>query len=76
MLDALVAGAHDPEALAELAKGTLRKKIPALRDALAGRFDAHHALLVGEVLAKLDYLDEAIGRLSVEIDRVVAPFRG
>lgn len=32
------------------------------------------ALLVGEVLAKLNYLDEAIGRLSVEIDRVIAPF--
>lgn len=41
---------------------------------MTGRFTPHHALLVGEVLAKLDYLDEAIGRLSVEIDRVIAPF--
>jgi transposase len=80
MLAALVAGtrdpdaAHDPEALAELARGALRRKIPALRAALTGRFTAHHALLVGEVLAKLDYLDEAIGRLSAEIDRLIAPF--
>jgi len=74
MLAALVQGSRDPEALAELAKGLLRKKIPALRDALTSRFGAHHALLVGEVLAKLDYLDEAIGRLSVEIDQVIAPF--
>jgi transposase len=74
MLDALVAGSRDPETLVELAKGTLRKKIPALRQALTGRFGAHHALLVGEILAKLDYLDEAIGRLTVEIDRVIAPF--
>jgi Transposase IS116/IS110/IS902 family len=44
------------------------------REALAGRFDAHHGLLVGEILAKLDYLDEAIERLSVEIDRLIAPF--
>lgn len=74
MLTALVAGGSDPQALAELAKGVLRTKIPLLREALTGRFSAHHALLVGEILAKLDYLDEAIGRLSEEIDRQLAPF--
>lgn len=74
MLEALVTGSRDPQALAELARGVLRRKIPMLRAALTGRFCAHHALLVGEVLAKLDYLDEAIGRLSTEIDRVIAPF--
>jgi transposase len=74
MLRALVAGERDPEALAELAKGALRRKLPELREALVGRFSAHHALLVGEILAKLDYLEEAIGRLSAEIERVIAPF--
>jgi len=74
MLRALVAGERDPDALAELAKGSLRKKLPALREALEGRFRSHHALLVGEILAKLDYLEEAIGRLSAEIERVIAPF--
>lgn len=74
MLRALVAGQRDPDALAELARGTLRRKLPELREALAGRFSAHHALLVGEILAKLDYLEEAIGRLSDEIERVIAPF--
>lgn len=61
--------------MAELAKGALRAKIPALREALTGRFSVHHALLVGEILAKLDYLDEAIGRLSAEIERLIEPFR-
>lgn len=74
MLAALVSGTRDPEVLAELARGRLRAKLPALREALTGRFDAHHALIVGEILAKLDYLDEAIGRLSDEVDRVIAPF--
>lgn len=74
MLRALVAGERDPQALAELAKGTLRRKLPALREALEGRFAAQHALLVGEILAKLDYMEEAIGRLSAEIERVIAPF--
>lgn len=74
MLEALVSGSKDPDALAELARGVLRKKLPALRAALEGRFGPHHGLLVGQILAKLDFLDEAIANLSSEIDRVIAPF--
>jgi transposase len=74
MLGALVAGTRDPEVLAELAKGTLRKKIPQLKAALEGRFSTHHALLVAEVLEQLDALDESISRLSAEIDRLLVPF--
>jgi len=57
MLDALISGTHDPDVLAELAKGALRKKIPALREALQGRFTGHHALLIGQMLAQIDFLD-------------------
>src|SRR6266851_10325324 len=57
MLDALVAGTTDPELLAELAKGKLRAKIPALREALEGRVEPLHALLLGAILAHLDFLD-------------------
>jgi transposase len=74
MLAALVEGGNDPAALAELAKGALRKKLPALQAALTGRFGRHHALLVGEILAKLDYMEEAIERLSEEVDRMLRPF--
>lgn len=74
MLLALVEGTRDPEVLAELARGRLRQKIPALKDALAGRFGAHHALIVGSILAKLEFLDETISRLSEEIEEVIAPF--
>jgi transposase len=74
MLDALIAGTHDPEMLADLAKGTLRKKIPALREALQGRFSGHHALLVGQMLAQIDFLDETIATLSVQIEELTRPF--
>ena len=47
MLDALIAGERDPEVLAELARRRLRNKIPALKEALVGRFDDHHAELCG-----------------------------
>jgi transposase len=74
MLDALVSGTTDPEVLADLAQGKLRKKIPALRDALHGRFEPLHAILVSSILAHLDFLDEQIAMLSDAIDEVVAPF--
>jgi transposase len=74
MLDALVAGTTDPEILADLALGKLRKKIPALRDALQGRFEALHALLISSILAHLDFLDEQISGLSDAIEEQIAPF--
>ncbi len=74
MLDALVGGTHDPAVLAELAKGRLRAKLPQLREALEGRFRAHHALILGELLGHIDYLDEAIARLSAEVERRISPF--
>jgi transposase len=74
MLEGLVRGTRDPAVLAELARGRLRAKLPELRRALEGRFVSHHALIVGEILAKLDYLEEVIGRLSDEIDSRLVPF--
>ena len=75
MLAALVAGTHDPEVLAALAKGRLRTKLPALREALVGRFRTdHHGLLVAQILAHIDYLDEAIAVLWARIEQVIAPF--
>jgi transposase len=61
--------------LAELAKGRLRQKLPALREALDGRFRSdHHGLLVAQILAHIDYLDETIATLSERIEQVIAPF--
>ena len=74
MLDALVSGTTDPNVLADLARGQLRKKLPALREALVGRFQDEHALIVGQILAHIDFLDEAIDRLSAEIEQQIAPF--
>ena len=74
MLDALVTGTRDPEILAELARGRLRHKLPQLQSALTGRFGPNHALVVGEILAHIDYLDESIGRLQTGIDELIAPF--
>ena len=74
MLAAMLEGTTDAVALADLARGRLRAKLPALQRALAGRFRPHQGFLVTEILAKIDYLEEAISRLTAEIDRQVAPF--
>lgn len=74
MLGALVQGTTDPDVLADLARGKLRRKLAALRQALVGRFRPHHAFLVGQLLAHVDYLDEAVATMSEEIARRLAPF--
>ena len=74
MLRELCEGNHDPVALADLAKGKLRAKLPALRQALEGRFRDHHALLVSHLLAHIEYLDETIGSLSAEVEERMRPF--
>ncbi len=74
MLEALIAGTHDADVLAELARGRLRKKLSALRKALTGGFSPTHRLLISEQLAHLEYIDEAIERLGGEIATMVAPF--
>lgn len=74
MLRALVDGERDPEVLAEMAKGVLRKKMPALRAALAGHFGEHHALLVGIALDHIETLAAAVARLDAQVEAELAPF--
>jgi transposase len=75
ILEALLAGITDPTVLAELARGRLRSKIPALREALAGEFRvAHHGILVAQMLAHVDFLDDSITGLDARIEQTVQQF--
>jgi transposase len=74
MIEALLHGTTDPEALANLARGRLRSKLPALQQALRGQFRPQHAFLITQILSKIDFLEEAIATLTDEIDRQVRPF--
>jgi transposase len=49
MLEALIGGQRDPAALADLAKRRLRSKIPALTEALTGRFTTTTASSPGSI---------------------------
>jgi transposase len=68
ILQALLAGETDPATLAELARGRLRAKRELLEQAVVGHFLPHHAFMISEQLSHLDYLEEAMERLSAEIE--------
>ena len=74
MLDALLAGEDDPLVLAELARGKLRAKLPALRQALDGRVKPHHLVLLGQLLAHIDFLDASIAEVQQAIEQSQAQF--
>jgi len=74
MLAALIAGERDPDTLAALAKGTLRQKLPELREALRGRFRDHHAIILKITMDHVAHLEDAIAALDAEIERVMVPF--
>jgi transposase len=74
MLHALIEGERDPHRLADLARGRLRKKTPALVEALTGRFTDHHAWMLTKMLARIDQIDADIADLDTRIEDHVAPF--
>ena len=67
-------GHSDPAALAELARGSLRHKLPALRQALTGRFNPHHAFLLSRLLADLDNVEELMIEVAERLEAQLAPF--
>jgi transposase len=72
MLKALIAGEGAPEALAELAKRSLRRKRPALAEALTGRVTAHHRFMLEHLLRHIEFLDDAIATCDGHIAALTA----
>jgi transposase len=75
MLRALLDGTHSLDAVAQLAKGKLRRKLPQLVLALDGRLQDHHRLLLDLQLHRLEHLDSHLDRLERHIAERAAPFR-
>lgn len=74
MMAALVAGERDPAVMADLARSKLRRKIPDLTEALTGHFDDHHALIVGQLLARIAATEQAIADLDAHLETAMAPW--
>ncbi len=69
ILQALLDGEHDPQRLAELARGRLRSKRDELAQAVQGTLRDHHRFLLGSQLRQLDFYDSQIAELDQEIAR-------
>ncbi|MFJ6356975.1 IS110 family RNA-guided transposase [Pseudarthrobacter oxydans] len=75
MLEALINGERNPNVLAAMARGTMRSKIPALVDALTGRFKPHHAFMTRLHLDQIDAHTRTIEALTARIEKAMEPFR-
>jgi transposase len=73
MLEALIAGQAGPAAMADLAKRRMRSKIPALTEALTGRFTTHHGYLIRMHLNLIDQYGQALTDLDDRIGEAMAP---
>jgi len=74
MMDALINGQRDPHTLAQLAKGSARKKTARLEEALRGFFTDHHAMILQMMLANSDRLSAQIAELDGRIEEALSPF--
>lgn len=74
MMAALIAGQRDPKDLAQLARSSLRRKIPALEEAFVGRFSDHHGFLLAKMLARVDAIEADIAQVDARIEAHIAPF--
>jgi len=74
MIEALVVGETDPELLASLAKGRLKKKSEQLASALRGLIGPHQRMILGAQLEHIRFLDKQIERLNREVEERMRPF--
>jgi len=74
MIQSLIEGCDDPNALADLARRRLRAKIPQLKQALRGRVTEHHRFVLQMLMRQIDDLESLIAQFSDRIGVVMAPF--
>ena len=74
MVQQMIKGNTDPMVLADLARGPMRKKLEALRMALAGTLTAHHRFLLKQHLEQAEALARKIRLLENEVATRVVPF--
>lgn len=75
ILNALAAGESDPERLADLAQGLLKRKHSALVLGLRGNVRDHHRFLFKLHLGQINALEQAVAEVEGRLGEVMAPFR-
>jgi transposase len=75
MLRALAAGERSPRVLAEMARGVMRRKVAALREALdCSFFTEEHAFVLSMMLDNIDHYSAQIAVLDEKIAALCEPY--
>lgn len=74
MLEALIGGERDSKRLAALGERRLRTTPEKLEAALVGTFSEHHAFLLRQLLAQVDFLTARIAECDARIEVLCGPF--
>lgn len=74
MIQALIDGVEDPEELAQMARGKLRKKSDDLEQALVGLMGSHQRMMLGTQLDHIDFLNSRIAEIDDEVEERMRPF--
>ncbi|WP_317130443.1 IS110 family RNA-guided transposase [Echinicola rosea] len=72
ILDALIQKQDDPEYLANLAKGSLRKKMEDLKLSLRGRLTDHHRFMLSTLRDSIDSINAQIRHIEARIESYAA----
>jgi transposase len=75
ILDAIVEGETDPDALLALLHHRLEPKRDKIRETLRGRVTPHHRFLLKLHLDQIDAIDKAITSIDTEVGKSLEPFR-
>jgi transposase len=75
MLEAIVSGESTPQAMADLARGRLRKKKADLELALEGRVEEHHRVILRVQMRRLEQTNDAIAEIEGRIEEKLVPYR-
>lgn len=74
MIEAMIQGVEDPEALSELAKSRLKSKKSELQRSLHGFVGPHQRMMLETQLQHIDFLDSQIAKLDEEVKQRMLPF--
>lgn len=75
ILEALIAGETDLDALARLRRGSIKASHEELVEALRGSVRDHHRFLLRLHLRQIDALQQAVGDLEARMEDLLRPFR-
>jgi transposase len=75
MVEALIAGEHNAETLAQLGTGRLKASQEELKAALRGRLREHHRFLLKVHLKQIDAVQAAVREIESRVEVLLEPFR-